>query len=148
MSATEMPIAGSVVPGEVLLIREDALLPGSFNLNRHPLWPGWVYVPFRAAVLERQLTQLGWHLFFIVPEIEVAAFALDAKCAVQKATLRALREAEARKLNALEITKLAVKHFSGIHDATIIAKLRHVQDSPILSEAHDRRDQGNVRVEA
>jgi len=86
------------------LLRGDASLTGLLRIDKRSICPGWVHISLRAADLDGQLTQLGWHLFFIIPDIELDAVALDEKGAVQKATLRALREAEARKLNAVDIT--------------------------------------------
>jgi len=118
-----------------LVVRKDAPLPGSVKIEGPLVVGEWMLVSqVRPAELDRQLNSVGWYFFFLPPEIQAGALALDRdrKHALAKALRKLLARAEAEKVNTLEITRVKTKEFPGFLYASLRGYMRHIQQSPLL----------------
>ena len=132
-----------------LLLRTDASNPEAVQMEKKQLAPGWTIVSSRSVPdLDREITRAGWHLFFIPPEFRVAAIARDQGRTAGKALMKMLAQAEARKMNALEITGVSVKKWAGFYRASIRGVLRHLQKSYLLFHEPERASQQTLPVAA
>ena len=117
-----------------VLVRCDARLPQSVKASGPLVMEGWRLVSdIGTAQLDRQLDQEGWYFFYLPPEIAFSAFGF----------------AQAReKLNTVKVIAVETKKFLGVHNAKVIARLRHIQKSPILFATPEDRSQQTRSIAA
>jgi|SRR5579872_831743 len=120
--------AGSV------LIKSDARLPESLHFapKQHGAWK--VLTDANGFEVERRLSEVGWHFFFMVPEIKIAALSFNRNQAIRTALKRVFAAVDALELNALEIVKITAKRILGLHYVTIVAHARHAKNNPYLRD--------------
>jgi len=134
---------------ESILVRANAVLPESLQIEQESFLPGWnLVLRLRPAELDRALSKVGWHFFFLPPEIQASGMARERDRALHKAFARLVAKPEAEKLNVLEITKITTKKYAGLHLASVHAHLRHIQDSPFLFKAAVRTRELAIRLAA
>ena len=104
---------------------------------------GWRLVEDkRAWDIERELREEAWHFFCLTPNVREAGMARSPDRALRKALEKVFAKALVKRVNTLEIATLRTRRFLGIHRTEVVAKLRHIQESPYLftttEEMHQR----------
>jgi hypothetical protein len=120
--------AGSV------LIKSGARLPQSvrFESKQYRHWK--LLTGVDGFTVERALSKVGWHFFFMVPETRVSAVSSTPHGAVRKAVKKVAAAIEAPSFNALEIVGITTKRFLGLYYARVVAHARHSKHSPYLRD--------------
>ncbi len=132
-----------------VLVRCDAGLPQSVKVSGPLVMEGWRLVSdIGTAQLDRQLDQEGWYFFYLPPEIAFSAFGFARKHALARALKKLLARAETEKLNTVKVTAVETKKFLGVHHAKVIARVRHIQKSPILFATPEDRSQQTRSIAA
>jgi hypothetical protein len=120
-------IAGS------LLVRAQTGLPISLPPLGDFAVPGWrVLSGADATNAEREVSRAGWHFFFVVPPATARGGSRDRHEAVRRALAKVARQAEARHLNAIEITKISWRRLWPFWVATVGINFRHIGETPFL----------------
>ena len=128
-----------------ILIRGDALLPRSMEVESHPYSKQWKRVAQDRSALDRQISDAGWNFFFLAGEIKATAFGSEEK-AVRRAIARILAGLEPNQFNCLEITGTTTARLLGLPSVTVTAHSRHIQESNRLHEprwTHKTNERGN-----
>jgi len=116
-----------------ILIEESTVVPTELEFETGPCVPGWrVVKDFGGFELGRGIWRIGWTFFCLAGEIRATVFGIDR----QKMVCRAMSE----KLNSLEIvqvTSVGSERFPLVRHVTVSARLRHIQQSPILGRTPD-----------
>ena len=113
------------------------------TLKSRSFTEGWRLVEEkRAWDIERELREQAWRFFYLIPDVRGAAIASSPDRAVRKALEKVFAKALVKRVNTLEIATLRTRRFLGIHGTEVVAKLRHIQESPYLftttEEMHQR----------
>jgi hypothetical protein len=120
--------AGSV------LIKSDTCLPKSVYFESEQYGPWKVLPGVDGLTVEGALSEAGWHLFFMVPEIRLGAVSLNPNKALRTALKKLFTAVEAKNFNALEIVEITAKRFLGLNYVTVVAHPRHIKKSPFLRD--------------
>jgi len=113
-----------------LLIKEGTTLPKGVQLESEPYTKGWRLVKnLRSSGMGRQLVDAGWTFFYMAQEIEASVVGSDPEKTKRRAVKRVIASMKSEKLNCVEITQVAVKHFLGVPYLTVSAHPRHIQES-------------------
>jgi hypothetical protein len=120
--------AGSV------LIKSDARLPEAvpFASKQYGRWK--VLTDADGFAVERTLSRVGWHFFFVVPEISFSALSFHPGKALRAALKTVFAAVETQGLNALEIVEITPKRFLGVNYVRVVAQPRHIKGSPFLRD--------------
>ncbi len=127
-----------------ILVRDGTALPQTLQLESEPYMPGWRLVSsLDGYELGRKIHDAGWTFFYLAYETKATVFGIDGEKMMHRAIERILakREAEAEKFNSLEIAGVAwwtSKRFLEISHVTVSAQSRHIQESPVLSQARHK----------
>lgn len=117
-------------------IAESTCLPNALKFHSEPCSDGWRAVKYlNGYELDRQIRETGW-TFFSLGQIKASVFGFHRVKAVRKALNRLLSNVKSDKLNSLEVSQVATKHFVGLHYVTVSANVRHIQESIFLM--HDK----------
>jgi hypothetical protein len=135
---TEDVRAGSV------LIKSNVCLPESlhFESKRYGSWK--LLTEWNGSAVEGELSETGWHFFFMVPGIRVSALSSDRNKALRKGLKKALATTESQNFNALEIVEITTKRFLGLYCVRVVAHPRHVKGSPFLRDLDPYHTTRNV----
>lgn len=124
-----------------LLLKDDALLPGSLQLESEPNSKGWKFLKnLDGYGLDRKVREAGWNFFFMADEIEAGAFGFNVEDATHQATKRLLAHLGSEKFNCLQVAQVAVKRFLGISHVIVSGHPRHIQEANILFRADASRN--------
>ena len=117
-----------------VLIKSDACLPEavSFESKQYGRWK--VLTEDDGFAVERTLSSVGWHFFFVVPEISFSALSVHPGKALRAALKKVFSAVEAQDLNALEIVEITRKSFLGLNYVRVEAQPRHIKGSPFLRD--------------
>ena len=134
----------AVVPA--IAVNEASLLIGEglvLTKKSRPFVRGWTLLEDkRAREIEVDLHEAGWHFFYLVPDVQGIGIARSPEGAVRKALEKVCAKGRESGVNALEIASVSATRIFGLHRAKVIAKLRHIQESPYLftttEEMHQR----------
>ena len=129
-----------------IAVNEGSLLVANglvLTKKSRSLVQGWTLLEDkRAREMEVDLREGGWHFFYLVPDVQGTAIARSPERAVRKALERVCAKGRENGVNALEIDSVRRTHVLGFHRAKVVAKLRHIQESPYLfkttEEMHQR----------
>lgn len=125
----------AIVAGTILIERA-APMPDSWLPQGGPYSNGWICVgKADRSRLEANIHKAGWTFFYLAGEIKATVFGFDGQETVAKAAKRLIADVKARRLNCLEITRVATRSFLGVPYATITGHARHIQPSMMLSRA-------------
>jgi hypothetical protein len=128
----EMLMTDTINTGTIL-IKASTPLPEGLQLESEPYAKGWRLVKnLRSSGMDRQLFEADWTFFYMAEEIEVSVVGSDLEKTTRRAVKRAIASLKSEKLNCLEITQVAVKHFLGVPYLTVSAQPRHIQESMFL----------------
>jgi hypothetical protein len=115
-----------------ILIRGDALLPRSMQLESEPVAKGWRRITAQGrGELDRQIKDAGWTFFYLAGEIKANAFGDGEPCA-RRALDRILASPEMERFNCLEITASKPARFLGLPFTTLTAHARQIQEGATL----------------
>jgi hypothetical protein len=115
-----------------ILIRSDALLPRSLQLQSQAFTEGWRRVASTDhRELDRQIRDAGWTFFYLAGEIKATAFGHDQK-AVRQAMDRILTGPESEQFNCMEITTWKTIRILGLPFVTLTAHARQIQEGATL----------------
>jgi hypothetical protein len=134
--------------GECDVLVESTLI-APVSLRTHPFIEGWNLVQDKGVrKIEQELTANGWHFFYVVPGVRRTAMSRRPENAIRKALGKVLENAFAQSLNTIEIASVRVSELFGIHRAEVVARLRHIQESPYLFVSNEEMRQRMLRVGA
>ena len=131
-SALISSMTEDILPGTIL-IRGDALLPRSVEVESHPYSSKWRRVVQDRSALDRHVSDAQWNFFFLAGELKASAFGSGQK-AVRRAVLQILTGLEQDQFNCLEFTSTTAARFLGLPSVTVTAHSRHIQESNRLHE--------------
>jgi hypothetical protein len=131
----------------VIAINEGSLLVADglvLTKKSRPFVHGWTLLEDkRAREIEVDLREGGWHFFYLVPDVQGTGIARSPEGAVRKALEKVCSKGRENGVNALEIAAVSTTSILGLHLAKVVAKLRHIQESPYLftttEEMHQRQ---------
>jgi hypothetical protein len=128
-----------------ILIRDGTALPEGLRFESGPCMPGWRSVKnLNGHGLRLKLHEAGWTFFYMAAEINATVFGFDGRKTVRRAVEQVLANSESKKFNSSEITRIASvasKRFLGVTYVTVSAHSRQIQESALLLEAKDVRNQ-------
>jgi hypothetical protein len=117
------------------------------TLKSRSFTEGWRLVEDkRAWDIERELREKAWHFFYLVPDVQGTGFARSPDRAVRKALEKVFAKGLLNRVNILEIAALKTKRILGIYRVEVVAKLRHIQESPYLFTTVEEMQQRARRV--
>jgi hypothetical protein len=123
-------------PIPVIAINDGSLLVADglvLTKKSRPFVHGWMLLEDkRAREIEVDLQEGGWHFFYLIPDIEGVGIAQSPERAVRKALEKVCAKGRENGVNALEIASVSTMSALGLHRAKVVAKLRHIQESPYL----------------
>jgi hypothetical protein len=103
------------------------------TLKSHSFTKGWRLVEGKGAWnIERELHGKAWHFFYLGPNVQGAGIARSPDRAVRKALEKVFANALMNRVNTLEIVSVTTMRLWGVYRTEVIAKLRHIQESPYL----------------
>jgi hypothetical protein len=117
-----------------VLINSNTRLPEAVPLESKQYGRWKVLSQEDGLALERSLSSIGWHFFFVVPEILSRALSFYSGNALRAALKKLFAAVEAQDLNGLEIVEIVRRRFLGFHYVRVVAHPRHVKDSPFLRD--------------
>lgn len=131
----------------VIAVNEGSLLIANglvLTAKSQPFVPGWMLLEDRRArEIEVDLHEGGWHFFYLTPDVQGVGIARSSEGAVRKALEKVCAKGRENGVNALEIASVRTTHILGLYGAKVVAKLRHIQESPYLftttEEMHRRK---------
>jgi len=134
---------------DTLLLKEGTILPGGLQLESEPYTKGWRLVKnLRSSGMDRQLVDAGWNFFYLAQEIEASVVGSDPEKTKRRAVKRVIASMKSERLNCVEITQVAVKHFLGVPYLTVSAHPRHIQESIFLFRAQRVAEGDRARLAA
>ena len=142
--------AGLTAPpvGECDVFVESTLV-APVSLRTRPFAADWNLVEGkRVRNIEEELNAEGWHFFYVASDVKGAAMARLPENAIRKALAKVLQKAFEQGLNTVEIASLRTTKLFGIHRAEVVARLRHIQESPYLFVTNEQMRQRLLRVSA
>lgn len=133
--------------GECDVFVESTLI-APVSLSTRPFAENWNLVEGkRVRDIEQELRAEGWHLFYIVPDLRSTAMARRPENAIRKALAKVFQSADEQALNAVEIASLRIRRVFGVHRAEVVARLRHIQESPCLFSTNEEMHQRMLQVD-
>lgn len=140
---TARPLVGE---GDVFV---ESSLIAPISLRTRPFAENWNLVEDQSVRdIEEALRAEGWHFFYLVPDLRRTGMARGSENAMRKALTKVLQRAFAQGFNTVEIASCRTKRVSGIHRAEIVARLRHIQESPYLFVTNEEMRRRMSRVSA
>jgi len=117
------------------------------TLKSRSFTEGWRLVEDkRAWDIERELREKAWHFFCLVPDVHGAGIARSLDRAVRKALEKVFAKAMVNRVNTLEIASVRTRRALGVYRTEVVAKLRHIQESPYLFATVEEMDQRTLHV--
>ncbi len=118
------------------LIRDGAVLPKSLRVESEPYLKGWRLVRnLLSAGMNRQLFEAGWTFFYMAGEVHATVVGSDLEKTTRRAVKKVIAYMKSDRLNCVEITQVAAKHFLRLPYVTVSAHPRHIQESIVLFHA-------------
>lgn len=118
-----------------LLLRRDAFRPRCVNLEGGQYPDGWMAIKrsLTAQELERELTGLGWALFYMANVVRRSAFGFDRGKAADTALARVIAAVQQDGCNCLQIEAVEARSFLGLPFIRVSARPRHLQKGNFFS---------------
>jgi hypothetical protein len=117
-----------------ILIHSAARLPQSVHFASKQYGPWKLLTTMDGFAVERTLSELGWHFFFMVQEINAAGVSFTPRSAMTKALKKLTAVVEFQSLNALEIVKISRQSFLWLYYASAAAYPRDAGPSPFVRD--------------
>jgi len=116
-----------------ILIKEGTILPQGLQFESEPYTKGWRLVKnLRSSGMDRRVSEAGWTFFYMAQEMKASVVGSDLEKTTRRAVKRVIASMKSERLNCLEITQVAMKHFLGVPYLTVSANPRHIQESIFL----------------
>ncbi len=113
----------------MILIRDGALLPPSFDVESDAFLPGWRVVKhFDGYTFNHRIKQANWNFVRLAGEYKARVVGRAYPGTLRKAVTRILAGLRGRKFNSLEVNVVVLKRFVGLAFLSISANRRHIQD--------------------
>jgi len=113
----------------MILIRDGALLPPSFDVESDAFLPGWRVVKhFDGYTFNHRIKQANWNFVRLAGEYKARVVGRAYPGTLRKAVTRILTGLRGRKFNSLEVNVVVLKRFVGLAFLSISANRRHIQD--------------------
>jgi hypothetical protein len=111
----------------IILIESDARRPVSLLLRSASFLNGWDVVGNDRSILEKEMKDAGWVLFFMAGEIKATVFGFDEQKALPAALKRLAGKVKAQNCNSFEIMNITRSSFLGTSRVSVSAHARHLQ---------------------
>jgi hypothetical protein len=132
-----------------ILIKEGTLLPDALSLVSEPYSPGWRSVTgLDGYAMDRKTHEAGWTFFYLAGESRATVLGPEGQETVHRAIKRILAGLKSEKFNALEITRVAFKHFLGVPYTTVSFHIRNMQEGMFLCGSDDAQAWKNAQLVA
>jgi len=113
----------------MILIRDGALLPPSFDVESDAFLPGGRVVKhFDGYTFNHRIKQANWNFVRLAGEYKARVVGRAYPGTLRKAVTRILTGLRGRKFNSLEVNVVVLKRFVGLAFLSISANRRHIQD--------------------
>jgi hypothetical protein len=113
----------------IILMRENALLPANLSFHCEPFIPGWKLVKnMDCYSFSRRIREQNWS-FVRLEGHKIWVLGLASQGTLRRGITRILMKLRARRFNSLEISVIVSRRFLGIMQLGIFVKLRHVQEN-------------------
>jgi hypothetical protein len=133
------------VEAGTMLVRDEAILPESLQVDSEPYLKGWRLVrDLRNREMDRALREAGWVFFYMADEVHASVTGSDLEKATRRAVKKLLGYMDSDTLNCLEIGRVAVKRFLGIPYVAVSAHRRHIQKSMFLFRGKSESDRAQL----
>jgi hypothetical protein len=119
-------MTGPIAAGDILL-ESGTYLPNSMAMPGESSLPGWSTVQGGRPVIEKEIKQSGWNLFFMAGEIKSSVFGFDRQRTAQTALKRLGTMVKLQNCNCIEITDVTEKSFLMLPYIRVRAHARHLQ---------------------
>lgn len=105
-----------------ILVEAGSHLPDSLRRRGDSCVPGWSVVANTGSILEKDMKNAGWSLFFMAGEVAATGFGL-------KSSLRRFaRKVKSQHCNCFEITHIARERFLGLARVRVSGHARQLQN--------------------
>jgi hypothetical protein len=112
-----------------ILIRDGTILPPRLSVTTDSLLPNWQIVTSHdRSAFVRGIEGCNWYFFYLAGGTRTTVLGGNTFTILRKAVRRILTKRGDDKLNSLEITATATRHFLGIPFTTFTAHSRHIQE--------------------
>ena len=146
------PLPRQTAANPVIAVNEGSIfvttgLVSPAMLKSRSFAEGWRLVEDKPArEIERDLQEEGWHFFYLIPDVQGAGIARSPDRAVRKALAKVFAKTMVNRVNTLEIASVRTRHALGVYRTEVVAKLRHIQESPYLFATVEEMQQRTLRV--
>ena len=121
------PPAAQALREGIILIESDARRPVSLVLLSSSFLNGWGVVGNDRSILEKEMKDAGWILFFMAGQIKTTVFGFDEEKTLPAALKRLAGKVKAQNCNSFEITRITRSSFLGVSRVNVSAHARHLQ---------------------
>jgi hypothetical protein len=127
-------MANTIKAGSIL-IDEGIFLPESLLFESEYCAQGWILVKnLNSYGMKQIVSKAGWSFLYMTGEVKSRIFGSDEEKIRRKAIEQVLAKMRSKKVNCLEITRIAAKRFLGLPYVSVQARPRQIQESPGLFE--------------
>jgi hypothetical protein len=117
----------------IIFIRDGTVLPPKLSVTTDSFLPNWQIVTSHdRSALARSIEECNWHFFYLAGNTRTTVIGGNTLTVLRKAVRRILTKRGDDKLNSLEITAIATRHFLGIPFTVFAANSRHIQERVAL----------------
>ena len=116
-----------------VLINSAVRLPQSVHFASKQYGPWKLLTTMDGFAVERTLSELGWHFFFMVQGISAAGVSFTPQGAMTEALKKLTAAAELQSFNALEIVEITRQRFLWLYYARAAAYPRDATTQPVRS---------------
>jgi len=128
-----------------ILIKEEAIFPGSFQLRSKPYSNGWrLATDLDRHGLDLKIREAAWTFYYTRGEVKASVFGFDVGKATRRAIERVLADLRPVKSNCLEITAVVAKRFLGLPYVTVSAQAGRTQEGIYHRMAEWNRDESTT----
>lgn len=124
-----------------MMVREGFLMPERAQIESHSYSKRWrTMMGKNHFTAERNLSDAGFHLFFLAGELKVVEPGWGAS-AIRRGIKRLLARGEKSDFNCMEISQISPARFLGVPYVAIRGYRFHIQESPMLHTSSDRKSE-------
>jgi hypothetical protein len=124
-----------ITPG-LLLIERDTWRPRCVEVEAASHPDGWMPIKHTLTPhqLEKELSRVGWTLFFMAGLIRATAFGLNRDKTVCAALNRCIKAVKQQRCNCLQIEGVEMRSFLGIPYVRLSVRPRHIQKGMLFAD--------------
>jgi hypothetical protein len=117
-----------------VLINSAVRLPPSVHFASKQYGPWKLLTTMDGFAVERTLSELGWHFFFMLQGIRAGGVSFTPRGAMTQALKKLTAAVEFQSFNALEIVEITRQRFLWLYYARAVAYPRDARPSPFVRE--------------